>query len=263
MIGPSQIGLYTITCTFNGSTSYTQSTITDTNPYLFSALHKLGVVNVYTNPTTLVAGRSADFYVAFHPASGWPMPTGEFSIWLGQSHTMFITLGSTGDYLIHVQTIPELADVSHVEIYYSGDVNYAPTSVLFPLTNPPIPSGTNAGGSGNGSLGAGNNPQGTAVATATSGGDETTPTTVGVGRVVPATTPSSGIGGGVILAVILATLGLVVVGGGIGVAIYLMRRRASSRIGAGSQTPSVWGDPPSGQWHDGHGGRGDPYRWDA
>jgi hypothetical protein len=225
---PSQIGLYTLSCAFNGSASYTPASITSNSHYTISAMHGLGVVKLYTNPTTLASGRSADFYVEFHPASGLPIPTGQFSIWLGNHYTNAITLGPTGNYLIHFQTIPILAGVSRIEVFYMGDKYYNRAHVYFPLTNPPIPGGTNAGGSGNGSLGSGNNPvgtataQGTASVTATT--DSGTPTAVDAGNVAPTTHSASGDNGGLWLVVILALVGLVIVGGAVGAGIFLIRR---------------------------------------
>ncbi len=248
--GPTQIGLYRLTCTFNGSVSYTPSTITDTNPYMFSALHSLGVVKLYTNPTTLIAGRSADFYVVFHPASGLPMPTGEFSIWLGQSHTMLMTLGPTGAYLVHVDKIPVLAGVSNIEIFYPGDLYYAPSSVDFPLTNPPIPSGVGSGGTGSTGGSFGNAPQGTATAqgtpdtTATADSGAATPTTAVAGSAAPTTHSQSGDNGGLWLIVILALGGLIVAGGAVGSGIFLMRRARISSS-AVSQAPRDFYVPPS------------------
>ncbi|HKW22865.1 MAG TPA: hypothetical protein VJO13_15880 [Ktedonobacterales bacterium] len=248
--GPTQIGLYQLTCTFNGSVSYTPSTITDTNPYMFSALHSLGVVKLYTNPTTLTAGRGADFYVVFHPAPGLPMPTGEYSIWLGQSHTMLMTLASTGANLVHVDKIPVLAGVSNIEIFYGGDLYYAPSSVDFPLTNPSIPSGTGSGGTGTSGGSFGGSPQGTATAqgtpsaTATTESDNATPTAVGAGTVAPTTHPSSGDNGGLWLIVILALVGLIVAGGAVGAGIFLIRRARIS-AGVGPQTPRDFYVPPS------------------
>jgi hypothetical protein len=248
--GPTQLGLYRLTCTFNGSVSYTSSTITDTNPYMFSALHSLGVVKLYTTPTTLTAGRSADFYVVFHPASGLPMPTGEFSIWLGQSHTMLMTLGATGANLVHVDKIPVLAGVSNIEIFYLGDLYYAPSSVDFPLTNPPIPSGAGSGGTGASGGSFGSSPQGTKTAqgtpsaTATTESDTTTPTEAVAGNVAPTTHPSSGDNSAPWLIGLLALVGLIVVGGAVGAGIILMRRARIS-AGMGSRAPRDFYVPPS------------------
>lgn len=91
---PAQIGMYTLTCAFNGSASYAPVTMTYPHPYTFSALHALGAVQLFSNPTTLAAGQKMDFYVVFHPASGLPMPTGQFSLWFGNSYTNSFTLGS-------------------------------------------------------------------------------------------------------------------------------------------------------------------------
>jgi len=253
---PSQIGSYTRSCTFNGSANYAPTTMTTTNPFLVGLLHSLGTVQLFTNPTTLVAGKNLDFYVAFHPASGLPMPAGQFSIWIGNYYTNAITLGPTGDYLIHLSPLPSLAGVSRIEIFYMGDKYYKGASVYFPLTNPPIPSGTTAGGSGNGSLGAGNNSQGTATTqgtpSATATGDATTPTVAGAGVGI-SYPPQQGNSDGLPLILILVLVGLMIAGGAVVGVIYLMRRRANSLAGVGGPLAGEWDAPDappySQQWN--------------
>lgn len=251
---PSQIGSYTRSCTFNGSANYASTTVSTTNPFIVSALHSLGTVQLFTNPTTLVAGRNLDFYVVFHPASGLPMPTGQFSIWIGNYYTNAITLGPTGDYLIHLSPLPSLSGVSRIEIFYMGDKYYKGSSVYFPLTNPSIPSGTTAGGSGNGSLGAGNNPQGTATVQGTpSATDSASTPTVAGGGVGISYPPPQSVGGGLPLILILVVVGLIIAGGAVGGGIFLMRRRAAALAGAEGQGSGEWdargASPYDQQWH--------------
>ncbi|HEU4781696.1 MAG TPA: hypothetical protein VFS83_00005, partial [Ktedonobacterales bacterium] len=205
---------------------------------------------------SLTAGRSADFYVVFHPASGLPMPTGEFSIWLGQSHTMLMTLGSTGANLVHIDKIPVLAGVSNIEIFYPGDLYYAPSSVDFPLTNLPIPSGAGSGGTGSTGGSFGSNPKGTPATTATAAtadSDTTTPTVAVAANAAPTTHASSGDNGALWLIVILALVGLIVVGGAVGAGIFLMRRaRISAGIGPRASrdfyVPPSYVPPHDGTW---------------
>lgn len=250
---PSQIGSYTRSCTFNGSANYAPTTVSTTNPFIVSALHSLGTVQLFTNPTTLVAGRNLDFYVVFHPASGLPMPTGQFSIWIGNYYTNAIALGPTGDYLIHLSPLPSLAGVSRIEIFYMGDKYYKESNVYFPLTNSPIPSGTTAGGSGNGSLGAGNNPQGTATVQGTPSATDSasTPTVAGAGVGISYPPPQGN--SGLPLILILVVVGLMIAGGAVGGGIFLMRRRAAALAGAEGQGSGEWdargASPYDQQWH--------------
>ena len=225
---PAQIGMYTLTCAFNGSASYAPVTMTDPHPYTFSALHALGTVQLYSNPTTLAAGQTMDFYVVFHPASGLPMPTGQFSLWFGNTYTNSFTLGSSGAFLIHLSPLSSLAEVQDIQVFYMGDAQYNRATVHFPLTNQPIPSGAN-GDSASGSSG-GNTAQGTPT-TATDGtatttatpGDETTPTAIGAGGVLTSTPTDSGGNTGLIL-IVVALLLLGGAGTAAGIVIYRMRR---------------------------------------
>jgi hypothetical protein len=228
---PTQIGMYTLTCAFNGSASYAPVTMTYPHPYTFSALHALGTVQLFSNPTTLAAGQKMDFYVVFHPASGLPMPTGQFSLWFGNNYTNAFTLGSSGAFLIHLSPLSSLADAQDIQVFYMGDVHYNQATVHFPLTNQPIPSGA-SGDSASGSSG-GNKAQGTPT-TAADGtptttetpGDGTTPTAVGAGGVVTSTPTDSGGNTGLIL-IIVALLLLGGAGTAAGIVIYRMRRASA------------------------------------
>lgn len=229
---PAQIGMYTLTCAFNGSASYAPVTMTYPHPYTFSALHALGAVQLFANPTTLAAGQKMDFYVVFHPASGLPMPTGQFSLWFGNNYTNSFTLGSSGAFLIHLSPLSSLAEVRDIQVFYMGDVQYNRATVHFPLTNQPIPSGAN-GDSATGSSG-GNSAQGTpttsadgtATTTTATPGDETTPTAVGAGGVLTSTPADSSGNIGLIL-IVVALLLLGGAGTAAGIVIYRMRRASA------------------------------------
>lgn len=229
---PAQIGMYTLTCAFNGSASYAPVTMTYPHPYTFSALYALGAVQLFSNPTTLAAGQKMDFYVVFHPASGLPMPTGQFSLWFGNNYTNSFTLGSSGAFLIHLSPLSSLAEVRDIQVFYMGDVQYNRATVHFPLTNQPIPSGAN-GDSATGSSG-GNSAQGTpttsadgtATTTTATPGDETTPTAVGAGGVLTSTPADSSGNIGLIL-IVVALLLLGGAGTAAGIVIYRMRRASA------------------------------------
>ena len=121
---PTHLGVYSMTCAFNGSPSYMPSSIKNPFPITFSALHALGLVQLYTNPTTLVAQQKMDFYVVFKAAPGLPTPTGEFAFWMGNYSTGSIKLGPTGDYLVHLSPVSSLSGIGHITVKYWGDRYY-------------------------------------------------------------------------------------------------------------------------------------------
>lgn len=247
--GPTKIGKYQLTCAFSGTASFAPATLTLGPLFTFSMLDALGSIKLYTNPTTLKAHQGTDFYVVFRPASGVPMPTGEFQIWIGNQYsTDSIALSSSGNNLVHLMPLPALDSSSRIFIKYRGDLYYAPTTVSFPLTNPPIPSGDGGGGGsggGNGQATATATATGIADASATTGGDAATPTAAGAGGVLTAT-PPGGDNNGLLLIVVLAVLGmLVALGGAAALVIYVARRRkALAPIGPGGFDPRPSGYAP-------------------
>jgi hypothetical protein len=248
---PAQKGLYNVTCIFSGTVSYQPATFTDSNRYTVSTLHKLGTVELFTNPTTIKAGQKLDFYVVFHAAPGLPLPTGEFGFLIGQYYTTMLPMSSSGANLVHLDPLPSMAGVTNIGISYSGDANYNDAGVTFPLTNPPIPSGNNSGGTSGSYGGSGGGGKatptttatGTATTTETPNDETATPTTVGAGAVVTATPNDSGGNTGLIIAVAIAILLLTGAGAAAGIVIYRMRR-ASALGDAGAQ--ASYGSPPAG-----------------
>jgi hypothetical protein len=243
--GPTKIGKYQLTCAFNGTASFAPGTLTLGPLFTFSMLDALGSMKLYSNPTTLKAHQYTDLYVVFRPASGAPMPTGEFQIWLGSDFsTDSIALSASGNNLVHLMPLPVVVSSSRIFIKYGGDFYYAPTTVSFPLTNPPIPSGGGGGGGGGGGKGQATATTAAATATAiadttaTTGGDAATPTAAGAGGVLTST-PPGGDTNGLPLIVALAVLGMLAgLGGAAALAIYVSRRRkALAPIGPGGFEP--------------------------
>jgi hypothetical protein len=245
---PSQIGRYNrVDCVFSGTALFTSTTGSAlAQPVLVSEKHNLGAVQIYTNPTTLAAQQKWDMYVQFHAAPGLPVPNGYLSIRLGNIFTPTIPLSSNGDLLVHLDPIRSLNGVSQISIDYLGDPYYNMANVNFPLTNPPIPANVLGGGLGSGGGSGSGSSGGTAHATATApgtpgatptttpGGDAT-PTASGPSAVLSSTTPTSGGNGALWLFV--ALIAVLVLGGGAGDALYLVRR-AKSPIALGSQAPT-------------------------
>ncbi len=249
---PAQFGLYSMTCAFSGDANYTPETFTDYRSYTVSAQHALGSAQLFTTPTKLVPNQSYDFYLVLHPATGLPTPTGYFQIWMGNWFTHTIALTSSGNCLIRFLAPPDLSGVSQITIQYWGDINYNITGINFPLTNPPVPGDTGTSSSGTVSTGSSTHgiatPTGPANATMTPSSDATTPTAIGAGNVVHITHPQSGDNGGLILGIIIALLVLVGLGITAGIAIYLLRRRASIAAPGATQLQDGWPGAPTNQW---------------
>jgi hypothetical protein len=236
---PSQIGKYQVVCTFSGTSSFT-GTSSVSQQYTFSALHQLGSVRLFSNPTTLVAKQKLDFYIVFHPAAaGLPAPTGEFTMYFGQSYyTQSLKLSPAGDAHVELDPLPSVTGVGGITIRYWGDVQYGVAAVNFPTTNPPIPGGSGSGSSGSGSSGstgqATASPSATGTAQATTTVD-VTPTAIGPGSPVSSVPSVGGSDAGlfpIIILVLLILAGLGAAGG----ALYVTRR-ASARRGATRQEP--------------------------
>lgn len=227
---PTPLGRYAVQCSFTGDSNYRSSSMTVSNVTLFvSELKPIGGIQLYTNPTTLVANTPIQMYVVIKPGSGLPAPTGQFTIYI-HGYTLYytqgITVGPNGDTLVSLGKIPNLSTATSIEIGYSGDEYYKGQSATFPLTNPAIPSG--ASGSSGGTVAASGGSPGspkvtpTVTRTATPGPIATyTPTSR------PATegsvTPQAHTSGNTITVWILAILGLLFVGAG--ALVYVLRRR--------------------------------------
>ncbi len=254
---PAQLGLYSLTCAFNGNANYTPETFTNLQKYTVSAQHTLGSAQLFTTPTKLAPQQYYDFYLVLHAAPGLPTPTGYFQIWMGNWYTHTIPLTSSGDCLLRFLTPPDLSGVTKITIQYWGDTYYDISAVDFPLTNPPVPGDTNTGSPT--TVSTTNSPQGTATvqgtpsATATTESDTATPTAVGAGNLASATHSPSGDNSGLWLIVILALVGLIVLGGTVGVGIFLIRRaRISAGMGLRASrdfyVPPSYAPPREGTW---------------
>ena len=251
---PTQSGVYTLTCTFNGNANYGASEYSSNQPYTVSAGHALGTVQLYSNPTTLTAGQKIDFYVVFSPATGLPTPSGQFTLSFGSHHTNAFTLGSAGTFLIYFGTISSVAGVTDIQVAYLGDANYAPATLHFPLTNQPIPPGIDDGPGGT--------PQPTAATTAATTetpGDETaTPTAVSTDGALTDPAADSGPNLGLLMALAAAImLVLAIAGGAIILVVYRMRRGS-----ADGDEQASYGYPATGYGRIGMGAMdaNDPYR---
>lgn len=249
---PTTPGFYNMTCAFDGYGDYAPST-SDKVLVEISAFHQIGGIKLYTNPTTYNPYKSCVVYVVFQAAPGGPPPTGGASFTIGRNYTAVVNIASNGTLSTRLTPLPLPGGIDQITIHYYGDSYYRWTSSNFSLTNPPIPSGTNADGSGNNPKGTAT-AQGTPGATATAGSDSVTPTAVDAGNVAPTTHSASGdSGGGLWLIVILALVGLVIVGGAVGAGIFLIRRaRVSADMGPQAShdfyAPPSYSPPGDGTW---------------
>lgn len=253
---PSHIGQYQLVCAFSGTALFTP-TDSPADTYTFSAQNPLGSVQLFTNPTTLVANQKQDYYFVFHAAPGLPAPTGQFSIYIGPNYyTEPIWLSSSGDALVHLNPIPSIEGVTKISVQYYGDAEYNVAWVYFPLTNPPISnSGGSGGSSGSGGGSSGSNGQatptvgGTATAQPT-GTVEATPTASGASGLLGPTSSSPGTGVGLVQVIILVLLILLGLGAAAGAALYLTRRAKRARLAASQASPTPPVSSPASSYQD-------------
>jgi hypothetical protein len=235
---PATPGMYGVTCVFNGTHLFL-STSTLTGKFMFSEEHSLGSVQLYSNPTTVDAQDSMEFYIVFQAAAGLPTPTGEIAMYIGQSYSRSIMLGPSGTVLVTFSPLQSLIGAYNVQIKYFGDANYTVAQLTFPLTNPPIPPGI-AGGSGGGS----STPAPSAQPTATQapGAEPTTTATTnstlissnsGGATNQPGTVPAGGSSSVPLLLIILGLFVVLALAGGTGGAIYVVRRSQAERYDQG------------------------------
>ncbi|HEX8983480.1 MAG TPA: hypothetical protein VF792_11950 [Ktedonobacterales bacterium] len=148
---PPQPGKYNIDCTFSGTQYYAPGEMQTTQfNTIVSQMLSLGAMQLYTNPTTMVSGKSTEMYLVFQAASGAPTPTGQFEVSIYTNpmyYTQAITVGSNGTNLITLAPISNLASGSALWVQYYGDTTYANQSFKFTLTNPAIPSSVTGSGS--------------------------------------------------------------------------------------------------------------------
>ncbi len=188
---PTTVGRYNLSCSFTGTSIYMPSSITTTMyPLLISEMNQLGSVQLYTNPTTIVANKQIQIELIFHAAPGLPTPTGEYNITIGTSpmyYTSSITIGANGVSEITLSPIFNLYGANQLNVHYFGDGYYNDQIVTFPLTNPAIPGGSTSASSGSsGSKSGATSASATATPQAT-----TTVGSVGDGSSATSATPSS------------------------------------------------------------------------
>lgn len=223
---PSQYGGYAMTCGFDGSRLFSPLMGVMETPILVSRQAHF-TAQLYSNPTTVVLTQPFDLYVVFQPATGLPLPTGDFGITLGQNYSRGTPIASGGATLVHVANLPLPYGASQIVIGYGGDANYAPESFTFPMTNPAIPGNAASGPASNAPVGsAGASPTATLSATTARARTITTaatpsPTVAPKNALVAA--PQAGSAG---LPMWLVAMFAVLVLGGIGwAAFYVVRRR--------------------------------------
>jgi hypothetical protein len=234
---PTQVGRYTeVECIFSGTALFRSAVGSTTGQQvLVSEKHHLGSVELFTDPTTLVAHRPADAYVVFHAAPGLPTPTGYFSFRLGNAYTPVIALDPGGTSLVHITQIPSLAGVTRLQLSYQGDPHYNTAVLYFPLTNPPIPGSP---GTPTPTPTPAAAPTATSAATPTTAPDEggvagATPTSTASPTVLTARgAPSENHGAPWLMMI----LGLLVVGGGAG-GVIAVSLRAKLHAGSSSRAP--------------------------
>jgi hypothetical protein len=233
---PTTIGTYTLSCTFSGTSLFLPESITITNSPVVISEKKALAAQLYTNPTTLVAGQPADFYLVLHPANGLPAPTGQVQFTMGQYYTNYYNL-TNGILSLHFDTIPPLQGITTIFVNYTGDQYYTNKSFTFPLTNPPIPSGT---GAPQATVGSTAKATGTATATASVTATATTTLVSATPTVTSATNPASRTtsSNAWVLLVVGILIVLLLAGGATGLVIW-RRRIIQAKAGAIPQDATI------------------------
>lgn len=216
VLTPHTTGQYQVNCTFNGSPNYAGSSYSVAA--LVSEQHQTGAIQLYTNPTTVVANQITTYYVVIPAGNGLPTPTGTFNFYIGNSTSTTIHINASGATLVKLNGPTSV--YGKITLHYSGDGVYISESPTFPLTNSAIPA----------SSGTTPTPKPTATATASPSptvvpGAVASPTigaTV-VGQSGISRSASKSSSPNVLLMVLLFLLAIAAVAGG---GVLLIRRRA-------------------------------------
>lgn len=240
---PPVPGMYTYQCTFHGTANFNPAQTGFGSTLVVSEDHQ-PTIKFYSNPTTIKGGETATLEIVVSGGPGLPAPTGQFSLFMGNSFTHAITLGPDGRAEVQI-TFPSPLPANTIEVNYFGDTVYNQSNARFSLTNPPIPTGSNP-----------SNPTPTPISTATP-----TPTPVGGSTPAPSSTPIANSGttsanggttsgrhptgspsnqGNPVFWIMLLEL-LVLAAGGSGIFIVLRKRARAARAPATTTFPPGWG----------------------
>jgi hypothetical protein len=148
---PPAVGHYNMTCTFSGTTYYAPESVTwSTYPVLVSDMSPLGGVQVYSNPSSIASNQPVQLYIVFKAAPGLPTPSGQFNIQIGSGYGFYytnsLTIRADGTAMVSLSSMSHVDSNWPLSVNYDGDGYYNYQTLVFTLTNPPIPG--NGGGSG-------------------------------------------------------------------------------------------------------------------
>ncbi|HEY7126450.1 MAG TPA: Ig-like domain repeat protein [Ktedonobacterales bacterium] len=238
---PSAPGRYKYQCTFSGTQNFSAAqTAVSASTLTVSASHQ-SVTKLYSNPTTITGGTTATLEIVVSGGSGLPAPTGQVSLGMGGIlYTKPINLGARGSVVFQI-AFPQGLPANTIWVNYLGDTVYAASNVNFPLTNPPLPTGSNPSTPTPHPTGtsAASSPTGTAVAlTQTPSSSPASSSTITANGGTTAGSPpaaTTSIQGNTLFWVVL--MGLLVLAGGSGVFLVLRRRALAARASATVTTP--------------------------
>lgn len=246
-LAPPVPGNYKYKCTFNGTANFNAAESGLGSTLVVNANHQ-PTIKLYSNPTTIKAGQSTTLEIVVSGTPGFPAPTGQVGLSMGNSFTRAINLGPDGR--VNVQTtFPSPLPANTLQVNYFGDTVYAQSFAKFPLTNPPISTG------GTGGNPPSSDPTSTATATKTPPGGST-PAPSGTTIANSGTTSNDGTTSGshptdaafnqgnMVFWLGLMVL-LLLVAGGSGVFIVLRKRARAAPTPASSTYPRNWDD-----WED-------------
>ncbi len=213
---PQVPGKYTINCTYNGDNYDSPITTSQSGIYFSLGLSIGGPIQLYSNPTPIVAGKQLQLYVVIPGQPGYPPPTGNIYFGTGGYTTNDIPLNSNGSQIVnlYIQFLN-----GQITVNYIGDANYAGYSQTFGVNVPPFPS---SGGSGKPAATATPKPKPTATAEATA---TIAPPVTPAPSATPILSAGASNSSGLPINGIIITVIAILLAGGAATGVFILRRR--------------------------------------
>jgi hypothetical protein len=135
---PSALGVYAISCTFSGTSSFGPTGFSFGN-VIVSPANQVGGIALYTNPTPVTNGPMITWKVVVSGRPGLPAPTGDIRVMLAGSTSSPVPL--SGGVATFQLVAPYVQPSDIITVWYYGDPVYAASSAKFSLNTSPISNG--------------------------------------------------------------------------------------------------------------------------
>jgi hypothetical protein len=132
---PSVPGVYAISCTFSGTSSFGPAGFSFGN-VIVSPANQVGGIALYTNPTPVTYGPMITWKVVVSGRPGLPTPTGDIRVMLAGSTSSPVPL--SGGIATFQLVAPYVQPSDVITVWYYGDPTYAASSAKFSLSTSPI-----------------------------------------------------------------------------------------------------------------------------